>query len=326
MDKNDEFYTLLPDVEKELQHYDFTGKIVYCPCDTSESAFVTYFVTNFKKLKLKKLIATAWNGESFSKQLGIVNLFTTSEFRPFSKVEMIEGSDTLKITYPLGTGDFRSDICKELMRECDVVVTNPPFSLFRDLVSQIMELKKDFILLGNNNALICKEIFPLIQQNKIKLGNGTNLIMQFKQPDGSLGTVHGISWFTTLDYKITKKPLILKEKYSPENYPTYVNYPAIEVDKLSKIPKDYLGEMGVPITYLGKHDSTLFEITGLGRGQSNPLIKRLGPSFVANYNAQDPDKRNVSPDCTGNLGYWKDGKAIIPYMRILIKRKETANE
>ena len=207
------------------------------------------------------------------------------------------------------------------MTRCDVVITNPPFSLFRELVIQIQKYKKDFILLGNNNALICKEIFPQIQQGKIVLGTKSNLILDFKLPDGTIGTVHGLSWFTTLIHSVPKPELKLTKSYSPIAYPTYVNYPAIEVNKLNDIPKDYYGEMGVPITYLGKHNPNQFEITGLGRGQSNPRVGTLGKSFVDNYNSQDP-KRCVSPDCTGNLGFWQDGKAVIPYMRILIKRKE----
>lgn len=206
------------------------------------------------------------------------------------------------------------------MREADVIITNPPFSLFREFVLQCLQLDKQVLVLGNNNALICKEIFPLIQSNKLWLGKHCNHIMTFELPDGTEGKVHGLSWFTNLPSDIKRKELILKHPYDPNKYPAYVNYPAIECDRLKEIPADYEGEIGVPITFLCKYNPEQFEITGIGRGQSNPKIGPLGKAFVDNYNAQDP-KRNVSQDCTGNLGYWKDDKAIIPYMRILIRKR-----
>lgn len=320
LDIHDEFYTRLVDIEAELKHYDFSGKTVYCNCDDPDkSMFVKYFSDNFVTLGLKKLIATSYSGYEESEY---EDLFKLDHGGPETRGKFYEQTPLKTISEPLSSnGDFRSSVCIELLNTADVIVTNPPFSLFTDLVELLTKYKKDFLLLGNNNSLICKEIFPQIQNGRIHLGTKSNQIMTFDLPDGSEGKVHGLSWFTTLSHNVKHKPLNLTCEYNEMDYPTYVNYNAIEVDRIKLIPKDYFGEIGVPITYLGKYCPEQFEITGLGRGQSNPKIGPLGKAFVDNYNSKD-SKRCVSPDCTGNLGYWdKNGNAVIPYIRLLIKRR-----
>lgn len=323
LDIHDEFYTKLSDIEEELIHYwpALKGKTVYCPCDDPwTSKFVLYFLDHFSEIGLKRLIATSWTGEEMRSLVDLFNEQNQPEKPKRGKLLDTARKGFSGTHYLEGNGDFRSVECSKLMDEADVIITNPPFSLFRDLVMMCAYKGKQMLLLGNNNALICKDIFPLIQYNKLWLGKHCNHIMTFDLPDGTEGKVHGLSWFTNLPSDIKRKALVCKQTYDPKRYPTYVNYPAIECDRLKDIPCDYDGEIGVPITFLCKYDPKQFIITGLGRGQSNPKIGPLGKEFVDNYNAQD-SKRKVSPDCVGNLGFWSEGKAVIPYMRVLIKRR-----
>lgn len=251
--KNDEFYTQLCDVEKELMHYKkhFKDKIVFCNCDDPTwSAFWEYFHLNFKELELKKLISTHYDAEN-----------------PSYKLEY-EGGDDNDIevgvrTRLLQNGDFRSEECVELLKEADIVVTNPPFSLFRPYVAQLIEYDKKFIIIGSKNAITYKEFFPLIKDNKVWIGH--NNVKEFKQPDGSVKKFGNIGWYTNLDIPKRHEKLILWKKYTPEEYPKYDNYDAINVDKVAEIPVDYDGVMGVPITFLDKHNPEQFEIIGLDR-------------------------------------------------------------
>ena len=273
--KNDEFYTMLTDIEKELRHYrsHFKGKTVFLNCDDpTTSNFWFYFANNFEFLGLKKLIATHFHRE-----------------RPTYKLEIsgdtngdgkIDGDDLVKTPLKCN-GDFRSPECTALLEEADIVVTNPPFSLFREYVAQLIEYDKQFLIIGNINAITYKEIFPLIQHNQIWLGTQANVCMHFVIPNSyekfthkdaqgrKVAKVPAIAWYTNLPHYRRNEKLILVDKYSPEKYPTYDNYPAINVDKVADIPADYDGEMGVPITFLTKYNPDQFRIIGL----DEPMMK-----------------------------------------------------
>ena len=248
--KNDEFYTQLTDVAKELMHYKahFKDKIVLCNCDDPTwSAFWKYFHLNFAELGLKKLISTHYDREEAT-----------------YKMEYTGGDDNdieVGVKTPLeGNGDFRNKECLDLLDECDIVVTNPPFSLFREYVAMLMEHEKKFLIIGNKNAITYKEFFPLLKDNKVWIG-GTN-VKEFLQPDGSIKKFGNIGWFTNLDVAKRHEKLILWKKYTPEEYPKYDNYDAINVDKVSEIPCNYDGVMGVPITFLDSYNPEQFEILG----------------------------------------------------------------
>lgn len=267
--KNDEFYTQLSDIEKELYHYRsfFRGKIVFCNCDDPEySNFWKYFQMNFFFLGLKKLISTHYEpgGKSYKME-------TVSTDLPTGQL----GIPNYVRTPLEGDGDFRSDECIEILKEADVVVTNPPFSLFREFVAQLMEYNKKFIIIGNQNAITYKEIFPKLKENKMWLGYGfPGNVAFFKSPyeDKAKSSQHkegmirvsGIMWFTNIDIQKRHTPMDLYMRYhgNEEHYPKYDNYDAINVDKTCEIPEDYDGVMGVPITFLDKYCPEQFEIIG----------------------------------------------------------------
>jgi hypothetical protein len=286
--KKDEFYTQLPDIERELKHYTrhFKGKVVLCNCDDpSVSNFFHYFAHNFEKLKLKKLITTCYKNQDmdlFSRNISEKAIYLEYEGdKNDNKVPDIEeiGKKHLK-----GDGDFRSKECIELLKQADIVVTNPPFSLFREYVAQLVEFEKKFIIIGNHNAITYKEIFSLIKDDKIWLGymHPEKFIVpdyyeqrecrSWRDENGvnwrSLGNA---CWFTNLDINKRHEDLILYEKYSPDEYLTYDNYDAINVDKTKDIPADYDGVMGVPITFLDKYNPDQFEIIGLIAGNIRGL-------------------------------------------------------
>ena len=249
--KNDEFYTLYSDVAKELAHYQqhFKNKVIYCNCDNPErSAFWRYFHINFSALGLKKLIAT-YKGN------------------PTYKMEYTGGIDidvTVGLRTPLkGDGDFRSQECLDILKVADIVVTNPPFSLFREYVAQLMEYGKKFIIIGSKNAITYKDFFPLLKDNKVWIGY--NNVNDFQQPDGSFKKFGNIGWFTNLGIKKRHEKIVLRKIYTPEEYPTYDNYEAINVNKTVEIPSDYDGIMGVPISFLDKYNPNQFEIVGWSR-------------------------------------------------------------
>ena len=265
--KNDEFYTQLSDIENELIHYQehFNGKIVYCNCDDpTQSNFVKYFQINFDKLNLKKLIATGYRKNC----RGLKLLYDSSNKE--ANIELLEGD-----------GDFRSEECVELLKQADIVVTNPMFSLFREYVAQLVEHSKKFLIIGNINAIKYKEIFPLIKANKIWIGYNFNKTMEFQLDESyekwneirdgkKYGKVPAIAWFTNFDVKKHHEKLVLTEKYDPAKYPKYDNYDAINVDKTVNIPKDYFGVMGVPISFLDKYNPEQFEIVGMLNAGNNP--------------------------------------------------------
>lgn len=342
--KNDEFYTQLVDIEKELKHYkeQFRGKVVYCNCDDPfESNFFKYFAANFKALKLKSLIATSYKPSPVANtQLGLFGDDKTLEpkkGRPkvnankfiINDVGDLDGdgafdlkdvAEQLKANKnnewsPLeGEGDFRSPESIELLKQADIVVTNPPFSLFREYVNQLVEYKKQFLIIGNDNARTYVDIFELIQKNKIWTGYGR--VKEFIQPDGSVKGFGNIGWYTNLDVAKRHEFLTLYKKYSPEEYPTYANYDAIEVSKVTDIPVDYDGEMGVPISFLDKYNPNQFEIVGSSSNLSGPIETKDGLVYRYKdrngYMRQAANERFALPD--GDT--WRR-----IYDRIVIKKK-----
>ena len=267
--KNDEFYTQLSDIENELKHYKnhFAGKVVYCNCDDArESNFFRFFQKKFNDYGLKKLITTSYNENGH----GSVLVYE-GDTNGNGKLD----DNEVKVSELKGNGDFRSEECIELLKESDIVVTNPPFSLFREFIATLVQYGKKFLVIGNNNAITYKEIFPLIKENKLWLGFSDNKTMEFVMPDSyekynyidkkgrKIGKVPAISWFTNLEHSKRNDEIILYKKYTPGEFPKYDNYDAIEVSRVCEIPKDYNGVMGVPITFLGKYNPSQFEIVGL---------------------------------------------------------------
>lgn len=303
--KKDEFYTQISDIEKELLHYwaHFRGKTVLCNCDDPyESNFFKYFALNFNQLGLKKLICTCYNGSPVqgTELITFFKEFNEEPKKVAYKVEITEVKDMngdgavdlsdVKILLQndknvmslLETGDFRSKECVELLKEADIVVTNPPFSLFREYLMLLINYNKEFVIIGNVNAISYKEVFPLIKSEKVWLGPSiTSGDRKFNVPDdyplNAAGCgidqdgkrfikVKGVRWFTNLDHKKRHEKLDLVCKYSPEEYPHYDNYDAIEVSKTANIPCDYEGIMGVPITFLDKYNPEQFEIVRFRKG------------------------------------------------------------
>lgn len=300
--KNDEFYTQLTDIEKELKHYkdQFQNKIVYCNCDDPfESNFFKYFAVNFKALGLKKLIATSYDKSPIAGNY--LPLFEVEGLKPEGKqpfkIEISDISDAntdgafdlsdieyllkhiAKYSTPLkGDGDFRSPECIDLLKEADVVATNPPFSLFREYIAQLIEHNKKFLILGDQNAITYKETFKLIKDNKLWLGYDNGGTKWFQVPDEydiqtesrkkvengvKFFSMGRIVWFTNMDTTKRHEKLIPYKEYSPEKYPKYDKYDVVNVDKVTDIPMDYNGVMGVPITFLDKYSPEQFEILGI---------------------------------------------------------------
>ena len=258
--KNDEFYTRIEDIEKELKYYKdfFKGKVVYCNCDDArESNFFKYFSKNFEFLGLKKLITTGYKAEG----KGVVLIYEGDK-NSNHKVE----DNEIVVRELEGSGDFRSEECVEFLKEADVVVTNPPFSLFREYIKQLMDYGKKFLVIGPMNAITYKEIFPYIKDNELWLGNQN--VKEFRSPNGEIKKFGNILWYTNIQHKKRNTPLDLYKRYSNE-YPKYDNYDAIEVSKVSDIPMDYDGVMGVPITFLDKYCPEQFEIVKFRKGDDD---------------------------------------------------------
>ena len=302
--KNDEFYTQLSDIENELKHYKnhFAGKVVYCNCDDArESNFFRFFQKKFSDYGLKKLITTSYNENGH----GSVLVYE-GDTNGNGRLDEHE----VKVSELKGNGDFRSEECIELLKEADIVVTNPPFSLFREYISTLVQYDKKFLVIGNQNAITYKEIFPLIKENKLWTGNNMVKIFRVPQvtnkncevlPNGDIIAKFGsICWFTNLDIKKRHEEIILYKKYNEEEFPKYDNYDAIEVSKVCEIPKDYDGIMGVPITFLYRYNPSQFEIVD------------INPHFFTLV-AQGFEKPK-------QLTLHKVNKKD-PYARILIKRK-----
>lgn len=328
--KNDEFYTQLADIERELKHYknQLRNKVVYSNCDDPfESNFFKYFAVNFNALTLKRLITTSYNRSPIAgRQLPLFEMEGLKLIKPkdaeahrieINKVPDINkdgaiGLEDVKqllehdanVSAPLKyNGDFRSDECIELLKKADIVVTNPPFSLFREYVEQLMEHSKQFLIVAPDNALHYKEIFKLIKSNKLWLGYGR--VKEFIQPDGTIKKMGNVGWVTNLDTTKRHEILTLYKKYSPEEYPKYDNYDAIDVSKTADIPVDYFGKMGVPDAFLDKFNPDQFELIGIPTGDSG---KEIG--VTRNYRGRT------------DISVTRDGKTSCPYSRIIIKRKK----
>lgn len=285
--KEDEFYTQLSDIEKELKHYKkhFKNKVVLCNCDDPRvSNFFHYFSYNFEKLGLKKLITTCYKNQQrdlFSQNDKEQAIYL--EYEGDKNGDNVPNPEEIGIHILNGDGDFRSQECIELLKEADIVVTNPPFSLFREDVAQLIEYEKKFLIIGNQNAITYKEIFSLIKDNKIWLGYKAG-DMAFSVPEyyeeretrfwidesgQKWRSMGNICWFTNLDHTKRHEELILYKSYNENDYPKYDNYEAINVNKVAEIPVDFPNAMGVPITFLDKYNPEQFEIIKFRKGNDD---------------------------------------------------------
>ncbi len=361
--KNDEFYTQLTDIEKELRHYrrHFEGKVVLCNCDDPfESNFFKYFVLNFNRLGLKKLIATCYTGSPIANQqlsiFDVIGKEDDNSNKPYKAivtkvydktgdggVDMFDVAELFKsgenqLSELQGNGDFRSAECLSLLAEADIVVTNPPFSLFREYVATLIEYGKKFVIMGNKNAITYKEFFPYLMNNKIwagatSLNGGRWMIMpraveveskkaKTNEHGEIILNVAGVCWFTNLDIKKRHDSLIMIKRYSPDEYENFENMDgAINVDKVVDIPMDYPGVMGVPVTFFEKYNPDQFEIVGCADADIVPdEWKGMSQKFVDLYYLQ------------GNTGSYKQGnrlacyishagEAKVPFKRVLIRNK-----
>ncbi|EIC19492.1 adenine-specific methyltransferase EcoRI family protein [Thiorhodovibrio frisius] len=327
--KKDEFYTQLADIERELKHYKahFKGKVVYCNCDDPRvSNFFHYFSYNFDKLGIKKLITTCYKNQK-------MDLFSQNdtecaiylEYKGEKNHENVPDPNEIGIKYLDSDGDFRNEESIELLKKADTVVTNPPFSLFREYVAQLIEYEKKFVIIGSLNAITYKEIFKLIREDRIWLGYG------FKAGNAYFATPHprefakgvynektglvkfrNVTWFTNIDISKRHENLILYKTFNPDEYPAYDNYNAIEVSKTKDIPVDYIGAMGVPISFLDKYNPDQFEILGITDRDNNSGLKT----------------KEYTEDCVPNPGDL-NRRAVIKigdkykstYARLLIKRR-----
>lgn len=348
--KADEFYTQLTDIERELKHYrhHFRDKVIYCNCDDPRiSNFFHYFSYNFEKFDLKKLVTTCYKNQDmdlFSQNDSEQAIYL--EYEGDKNKNNIPDISEIGIKHLNSDGDFRSKECIELLKKSDIVITNPPFSLFREYVSQLMEYDKKFIIIGHQNAISYKEIFKLIKENKIWLGFGfkggaAHFINKHYEDYATAGDhkegmirVSGVVWFTNLDISKRHEDLILYRKYNCEEYPKYENYDAINVDKTKDIPMDYEGLMGVPITFLDKYNPDQFEIIALGivgsiefsSNRKMEILDKKGKStgkYTTNakgtlYRLYNPktDKSPAFKDCETGALY----SSI--YARIIIKNRK----
>ncbi|MBD5378653.1 MAG: modification methylase [Bacteroides sp.] len=332
--KKDEFYTQLEDINNELRHYreHFRGKTVLCNCDDPRvSNFFIYFANNFHKLGLKKLIATCYKNQDvdlFSQNASeqAVYMVYVGQFGDNG----LPDPQSIDVMPLKGDGDFRSPECIEFLKEADIVVTNPPFSLFRDYVAQLIKYDKKFLIIGHQNAIKYKEIFPLIKDNKLWLGYGFkggagHFISHYEDTatagdhkDGMI-RVSGVTWFTNMEIKKRHEDLILYKTYTPEEYPKYANYDAINVNRTEDIPIDYTGVIGVPITFMDKYNPEQFEILGVG-------IAGLG--LAAGVKPYAPEHKKYRKEVQkrgavdGDLYMMNGDEVVVPYSRILIRRKK----
>ena len=356
--QEDEFYTQMSDVEKELNYYRllFKDKVILCNCDDPyESNFFKYFAINFNFLGLKKLIATCFDGspiageqlslfdfmeENDVKQKRIAYKIEINEVKDFNEDGAVDLSDVNyliknnknSLSKLKGNGDFRSAECIEFLKEADIVVTNPPFSLFREYVSQLVEYKKDYIIMGNTNALGYRDIFKLFKENKIRTAyTNFNVGMYFFVPEDTI-KYHKIidgkkavrvatsCWFTSLPVRKHNDDLTLYKNYTPEKYPKYYNFDAINVNTYTDIPCDYNGYMGVPLTFLDKYNPNQFEIIGLGISSSGLEIGVKGYTPEHKEYRKRVQKRGA---VDGDLYLLdSDGHPQVPYTRIIIKKRE----
>jgi len=370
MAKKDEFYTQLTDIEKEMRFYRafFKGKVVFCNCDDPyESNFFKYFAINFNSLGLKKLIATCYatspivytqltmfgdevviGKEPSKKKPYRIEITEVTDENGDGRIDLADVENLLRsgknaMTLLKGDGDFRSAECIELLKQADVVVTNPPFSLFREFIAQLVQYEKHFIIIGNMNAIHYKEVFPLIKDNKLWIGPSIHSgDRMFNVPDdyplnaagcGVDATgrkyirVKGVRWFTNIDIEQRHENLILYKKYTPDEYPNYYNYNAIDVSKVGDIPCDYLGEMGVPDSFIDVYNPEQFEIIGLGSDVPKTMVhKVVGDEiqYIKDGEVMWSTPYTVAERKAGNSLRIDDNglPGKLPYSRIIIRRKQ----
>lgn len=355
--KQDEFYTQISDIEKELKFYKnhFKNKTIFCNCDDPyESNFFKYFAINFNYLGLKKLIATCYdnspivytqfsmlgvnenkiypnkNLHAYKIEINEVTDLNHDGAIDLSDVQLLLQNKKNTLVHLKGNGDFRSDECVELLKQADIVVTNPPFSLFREYISQLIQYGKQFLIIGNQNAITYKEIFPLLKDNKMWLGCNSGS-QTFQVPDNlnrdntfvkdgvKYAKFGNICWFTNLETPKRNEELILYKIYNKLEYPQYVNFDGIEVSKISEIPVDYYGAMGVPITFMDKYNPKQFEILGIDGGD-------MGVSYGVGVNLSKELCTQLFKEHRGfrrgKLCY-RDNKNKLQmcYRRVIIRRK-----
>lgn len=335
VNKKDEFYTQLTDIANELQHYTehFKGKTVLCNCDDPRvSNFFQYFALKFKTLGLKKLITTCYKNQS-------MDLF--SEHQSEKAIYLVYEGDKNGNNVPdpeeigihefKGDGDFRSQECIELLKEADIVVTNPPFSLFKEYVAQLLEFDKKFIIIGHQNSIKYKDFFPYLKDNKVWLGYGfkggaAHFISNYD--DTAVGGEHkkgmirvsGVVWYTNLPIKKREEPFIATETYSPEKYPKYENFDAIDVAKTNDIPKDYDGYMGVPITFFNQYNPNQFEI--IGNTCDTDWLRSVGVGRMGEETIKKLRQQGNKAHVTANMNSLyinQNGIISLPYARIIIR-------
>lgn len=348
--KKDEFYTRLEDINNEMKHYreHFRGRTVLCNCDDPRlSNFFTYFAYNFEFLGLRRLITTCYKSQErdlFSQGQSERAIYLV--YDGDKNGNNVPDPEEIGIHPLRGDGDFRSAECVELLKQADIVVTNPPFSLFREYVAQLMEYDKKFLIIGNVNAITYKEIFPLIKDNKMWLGygfNGGNAY--FKIPDDArtdyaagvynegtgLVKFRNCAWFTNLDIRKRHEDLILYRHYSPEEYPKYDNYDAIEVGKTADIPCDYDGVMGVPITFLDKYNPEQFEIIGITKTWNSSASKIYPEQIQVSKDGKKSRVTKLNDGASIKLNEKLEGETYYivneeifkqVYARILIRKKQ----
>lgn len=331
VNKKDEFYTKFDTIEDEVSNYKkhFEGKTVYLNCDDPrESQFFNYFVQEFHNLKLKRLIASCYVSQDY-------NLFTLAEEREKAVYVDYDGIGSPQIQELEGDGDFRSAESVSFLKQSDIVVTNPPFSLFREYIAQLVEYDKKYLIIGNMNAITYKDFFELIRTNKAWAGYSFNKAIEFKLPKGynkydridektgdKYAVVPAISWWTNIEHDKRKSFIKLSENKSEADFNKYLTFDAINIDRVDDIPSGYKGIMGVPITFIGRYNPNQFELLGLGAGN---MLKELGGTtisqeFLDEYLAQGGTGNYVANQHI--LAYYdSEGNPVIPYMRVLIKSK-----
>ncbi len=329
--KKDEFYTQLADIERELKHYKnhFNQKTVYCNCDDPRSSnFFHYFSYKFEELGLNKLVTACYKNQNmdlFSQHDAEQAIYL--EYKGDKNENNIPDPEEIGINYFKGDGDFRSKESIELLKQADIVVTNPPFSLFREYIEQLVEYNKGFVVIGSFNAITYKEIFKLIKEDKIWLGygfKGGNAYFKTPYPnefargvyneETGLVKFRNVTWYTNLDISKRHENLLLYKTYNPDEYPHYDNYNAIEVSKTKDIPLDYDGAMGVPITFLDKYNPEQFEILGITDRDNNSGLKTKEYTQSDMSNPGDFNRRG-----TIKIG----NKYKSTYARLLIKKRQS---
>lgn len=349
--KDDEFYTELSDIEKELRHYKkhFKGKVVYLNCDDPrESEFFHYFSYNFEKLGLKKLIAACYKSQDIDLfSIGDTERAVYLEYGGDKDGNFVPNVNEIEVKQFDGDGDFRSAESIALLKQADIVVTNPPFSLFTEYVEQLMEHDKKFLIIGNMNAITTRDIWPYVQENRMWLGvtrTGTGQMWfrirkDFPVKSGQrtdangqrYQTIGSSAWFTNLDHSKRHEQLTLYRTYNPDDYPSYDNFDAIEISKVVEMPMDYDGVMGVPVSFLGKHNPDQFDIVGITKTWFGLASKKYPTQtqVSANGRISEVSKLNdgaalkVDSPPAGKTYYKVNGDSFIQtYPRILIRRKD----